>query len=166
MSLVVVDEDYVPPVLGWASITDAILAWDREHREYEPKDTWKASSLGYCLRRQTWQRKKVPETNSVTGKSLRRFRIGSLVEAEVVRDYERAGLSVATQHYVLNEEIGVSGKLDLIARDHFPMVFGVTPELKADMELREALSQEFAGKLGRGNTGLEVKSAVYYGPWA
>jgi hypothetical protein len=147
------------PVLGFDALVDFVIGYDRGVRDaaYERSGYLYPSSLGYCPRRQVWEARGVPFTNPLSEQTLRTFLLGDKVEQTVVECYERAGLARATQTPLRDDELRLSGKLDLIASPDVDMVFrhGLQP---VDLELREAVARQFAGQLGDGNTAIEVKS--------
>lgn len=151
--MIEVQED--APIMGWQSILEYRLKYDREVNPYVRSDNFNASSIGYCMRRQILERRLVPVTNPMDIEALRRFALGNLVENLYLSTYQRAGLALETQHYMVHPDYQVSMKVDLIAAPWVSHVMNGDD----DPLFRKAVQAEFTGKLGRGNVGVEVKSA-------
>ena len=73
---------------------------------------WRASSLGYCLRRQLFNRAKVPGTREPGG--FRTLWLGDIIHRAVQRMVTDAGLMLGDEIALADEELNLTGHVDLI----------------------------------------------------
>lgn len=110
---ITVREEFDPATGDIRHLLDMGLRIERETAPPRTSNRWSASHLGYCLRRQFFERAGVPST--VTGDDPSRiFWIGNQLEWGVTNRLRHAGLLVADQIHVVSEEHSISGYIDLI----------------------------------------------------
>jgi hypothetical protein len=116
---------YVPPAYLAERLTlpdpGFMLDWYlARHREvwdsWEQKDnpTWRASSLGNCLRAQTLQRRGVPSMRTFDEKTIRTFAWGDEVHKFVRKVFWRMGLVIAEEPLLEDPARDCVGHADLI----------------------------------------------------
>lgn len=86
-----------------------LLAKSREKRDYG--QYWSASSAGYCMRRQIFERLGVPYTSEDARKE-RVFEAGHIFHAWLQGLTKEAGLSIAQELELQDEELLVRGHID------------------------------------------------------
>jgi hypothetical protein len=155
------------PLRGFDAMIDLYIDLERQRKDedYTPPDRWSASQLGYCMRRQFLRRKGVPETAPMDTTTLRRFQLGRLVERLVRSVYWRMGYGLAEEVHLIDEDLNVSGYVDLLASS--TVNHDIPQEKESEWgpewtewikKIRKQAEREFAGKLGEGNVGIEIKS--------
>jgi CRISPR/Cas system-associated exonuclease Cas4 (RecB family) len=106
-----------PPVpdAGW--LLDWYLAQHREafnHWTQDANPTWRASSLGNCLRQQTLARRGIPGTRSIDAKTQRAFAWGDEVHKFIRKVYWRLGVVIDEETELKSEDLHIVGHSDLI----------------------------------------------------
>lgn len=102
-------------MIGTDRLLDLYHETERAHFKHtRTSNYWSASALGYCMRRQYLSRLGVPSTRELDGKTLRTFAMGNDVERHVKRAWQRAGLLVAEEIPVRDDELQVTGRIDAI----------------------------------------------------
>lgn len=142
----------------------------RQRDQGHTRTGWRASSLGYCLRKQTYARLGIGAYRAHDAATLRTFSYGDMVHDWLKRIYRNAGV-------LLMEE----GKLELAGQDvagHFDVLLTGTPIDISDeqrerwspewlehvTEMRDALAEHLAGLGGDGAVVIgEIKSTSEYG---
>lgn len=109
-------------------IDDWLINKSREKRDYG--DYWSASSAGYCMRRVIFERLGVPHTTEDARKQ-RVFTSGQLFHDWIQGITKKAGLSIAQELELQDEELMIRGHIDDLV--YFPFVGG---ELNAVAEYR------------------------------
>lgn len=101
--------------------TDELVDWYLlEHREWRQRDQghtrtgWRASSLGYCLRKQTYQRLGVVPYREFDAQTLRTFSYGDMVHDWMKRIYRNAGVLLAEEGRLALPERDVAGHYDCL----------------------------------------------------
>lgn len=93
------------------AIDDWLLAKAKEVRDYG--DYWSASSAGYCMRRVIFERLGVPKVESeADGRKQRVFTSGHLFHAWIQGITKEAGLSIAQELELQDEELMIRGHID------------------------------------------------------
>lgn len=166
---------YAPPISGPVTVRTLMdlraATWsellghaDRPPGE-EGRPSWRASMLGYCMRRQCMWRAGLPETRAETAEEAtdkeRRFAWGRHMEDRVVEDIELSGLLIARQIQCSDRDLEIEGNMDaLMGGEMQPLPERRkwwTPEYQyAVGTLRERVEALLAGSLEP--IGLEVKS--------
>ena len=150
------------PVMGdIRHIFDIGTRVKQETREPKVATGWYASSLGYCLRRQFFERAGVPSTRD--DMPARTLWLGEVIEYAIINRIRQSGLLIAEQVHVVSEEYEASGYLDFI--------FGGTPLIEDPGEVSEQWARYLntykervreAYPDGVPITGVECKSAAQY----
>lgn len=92
-------------------IDEYLLAKSREVRSYG--DYWSASSAGYCMRRNIFERLKVPHVESDDdARKQRVFEAGHIFHEWLQRITKNAGLSVVQEMELQDEDLMVRGHFD------------------------------------------------------
>lgn len=164
---------------GWDQLLDHFI--DAERRllqpEYsKPRNGWRASSFGFCVRRQTYERAGFAKTRKIETKTKRTFKWGDKVHEFVKLVYVRAGLLVVPDplnplRTEWNYQVGtLTGHLDALVvgpprkiTDEPPEVYAkFTPEWQGFIAAfrREVLAAY--GDAFDTPTGIEVKSAASF----
>jgi len=86
-----------------------ILKKSKERRDYG--DYWSASSAGYCMRKNIFDRLGVPEVNPDPRK-YRVFEVGHIVHEFMQRITKEAGLSIAQEVELIDDDLMVKGHFD------------------------------------------------------
>lgn len=89
-------------------------AWWNNWEQAPENRTWRASSLGYCLRKQTLQRLGIPSTTTMDAKTIRTFAWGDEVHSFIRKVFWRLGLVVAEEPTFTDEDRHITGHVDLI----------------------------------------------------
>ncbi len=149
-----------------ATITDLVdlyLGTERELLPHSRPKSFRASSMGYCARRQVLERGGVERTEGFDAKTLRIFSAGDAFHWWLRLMIERAGLLVAEEVNLYDEEWGVSGHVDGIWGGPIQPIFPETLENAKPRWTRflEHLRNEIEGRWGGRLpvTGIEIKSA-------
>lgn len=125
-------------MLGTDKLFDWYLARQREYwepRKDRRRDSWSASSLGYCLRRQVLERRGVPPFTEPDEKTQRMFAWGDQLHKWVRTVYARCGLLVAQEVVVTDERRNIRGHIDAIIT--------TDPEDEPPADLADAWSDEW-----------------------
>lgn len=92
-------------------VDDYLLAKSKEERDYG--DYWGASSAGYCMRRNIFERLKVPHVESDSdARKQRVFEAGHIFHEWLQRITKNAGLSVVQEMELQDEDLMVRGHFD------------------------------------------------------
>lgn len=92
-------------------IIDLGLQAKRETKTPRTSNRWTAGSLGYCLRRQFLDRAGVPVEEDLP---LRTFWIGDLIHDGYQRMMYNAGILLAEELHLVDEDLDLSGYVDMI----------------------------------------------------
>ena len=97
------------------AVDEYLLKKSKEKRDYG--DYWSASSAGYCMRKNIFDRLQVPhvETESDARKQ-RVFESGHIFHEWIQRLTKEAGLSVAQENELIDDKIMVKGHFDDLVR--------------------------------------------------
>lgn len=98
-------------LLDWYIAAERSL-WEREYDK--PRDGWRASSIGFCLRAQWRQRKGIPETIVRDARGQRTMLWGDHVHDFMKRLLWRTGLMVAEEVRVEHPGYALSAHIDAI----------------------------------------------------
>src|ERR1041385_2182661 len=157
--------------MRWDKLLDWYLEYERKHlhRSYSTKrDGWRASSFGYCPRRQFLERAGVERTEVIDAKKRRTFAWGDNVHTFVKRLFWRLGLmlgdEVPLQYGTLTGHMDalVGGVPRSIEAEDPERVESWSPEYREFIpKLRTAVLEQF-GDAPIVPTGLEIKSAHSY----
>lgn len=94
------------------------LRQETEKRKEKKIDAFHASSLGQCKRKQIYRRMNEPESNPPDDRALRIFAVGDIFHEFMQKKAEEAGVLVAKEQSIKNEEYNYSGRYDaLIEKD-------------------------------------------------
>lgn len=99
-----------------------------EKRDYG--DYWSASSAGYCMRKQIFERLKVPPTAD-DARKIRVFEVGDIFHEFMQRITKNAGLSIAQELELQDEDLMVRGHIDdlvMVEREFEPGEIIPVPE--------------------------------------
>lgn len=106
-------EEFDPATGDIRHILDLGLQTERETKGPKVQTGWYASHIGYCLRRQFFERAGVPST--VTGDDPRRvFWVGTQLEWGLINRVRQSGLLIGDQVHVVSKEHHVSGYVDFV----------------------------------------------------
>lgn len=113
---------------------------EKEVRDY--KEFWSASGAGYCMRKNIFDRLKVPHTTSDPRKQ-RIFQAGHLFHEFYQRRSMAAGISVAQEAELMDDKLMVKGHIDdLIVIDGHPILY--------DYKSQNSMAFHWAKKSGKG----------------
>src|SRR5665213_1480762 len=87
-----------------------LIAEAEKERDYG--DYWSASSAGYCMRKQIFQRLKVPPVKPVDARKQRVFTAGHIFHDWIQELTQKAGISVAQEVELQDEDLMVRGHFD------------------------------------------------------
>ncbi len=87
-----------------------LLEKSKEVRSYG--DYWSASSAGYCMRRNIFQRLGVPETGEPDARKQRVFTAGHIFHEWIQGLTKAAGISIAQETELQDEDLMVRGHFD------------------------------------------------------
>jgi hypothetical protein len=104
------------PNSGWLFdwYLTAKRAWWDDWEQPEGERTWRASSLGYCLRRQTLERRGIDALSHPDAKTYRTFAYGDMVHDFVRKAFWNLGLVVCEEPTFVDLRRDVTGHVDLI----------------------------------------------------
>ena len=106
---------------GVRPLVDAyLLEKSKEERDYGPY--WSASSAGYCMRKNIFDRLKVPKTNEDNARLQRVFEMGHLVHEWMQRITKNAGISVSQEGELIDDKIMVKGHYDDLIKTDYGLV--------------------------------------------
>jgi len=101
--------------------TDELVDWYLlQHREWRQRDQghtrtgWRASSLGYCMRKQTYARLGIPSYRDFDAQTLRTFSYGDMTHDWLKRIYRNAGLLVVEGGRLEDPSREVAGHFDVL----------------------------------------------------
>lgn len=106
---------------GVRPLVDAyLLEKSKEVRDYG--DYWSASSAGYCMRKNIFDRLKVPKTNEDNARLQRVFEMGHLVHEWMQRITKNAGISISQEGELIDDKIMVKGHYDDLIKTDYGLV--------------------------------------------
>jgi hypothetical protein len=153
-------------MIGSDAILDVTLATKRTLREREASGRWSASSLGYCQRRQFFQRAGIPETNGPDDKAFRIFAAGDLFHEYLRESWRVAGLLLeppmdrtcwcgrtqaehgSTEWHLGDKERNVSGYLDGLIVGPLAPVFHQDGDMNFAVAVRKRLVETYGNLSG------------------
>ena len=136
---------------GTDAIVDTYLLAHREFRRGSQAHTrtgWRASSLGYCPRRQVYERVGVPKPD-VDVKTLRTFAYGDMVHDWLKGILRRSGMLLAEEGTLAWPERQLKGHYDVLLASSPEPVEAIPAEVAADW------SQEWVAFLGELRRGIQ-----------
>lgn len=95
-------------------IRPAIDKWllDEAAKERNYGDYWSASSAGYCMRKQIFDRLKVPHTKEADPRKQRVFTAGHIFHDWIQELTKNAGISIAQEVELQDEDLMIRGHFD------------------------------------------------------
>lgn len=147
-----------PQELNFDTLFDTHLEmWDTAHPYLRAKDRWICSSIGYCLRRQQYERSGVLK-GDIDLKTLRTFAWGRYLHNQVRRMFDDMGVLITEEHTYDSPELQFSGHIDAIVGGGFTDL-AEDPAIRRFQQGARELYQERMGPPPYPVTGVEIKSA-------
>lgn len=91
-------------------VDEYLLEKAKEKRDYG--DYWSASSAGYCMRKNIFDRLQVPYVNEEDGRKQRVFESGHIFHEWMQRITKNAGLSIASEVELIDDKLMIKGHFD------------------------------------------------------
>lgn len=109
---------------SFQQILNGWLKKEMDERKEKRVDAFHASSLGTCKKKQILRRMNTPESNPITERSLRIFSVGDVFHEWMQKKAEDAGVLIAKEQTITNEEYNYSGRYDaLIEQDGIKLLY-------------------------------------------
>lgn len=164
----IVEPAFDPARFDIRHVLDIGLAAKRSTSPPRTRSGWTSGNLGYCLRRQMFDRAEVPVVESLP---YRTFWIGDLIHDGYQRMMRNAGLLIREEAHLVDEELNLSGYVDMVWGGLIPEGLSEDEEEYRQpwqdflLDYRAELRQRYpeAVDVGFPVTGDELKSANDFG---
>jgi hypothetical protein len=98
-----------------------LLEKAKEVRDYG--DYWSASSAGYCMRKNIFERLKVPHVETdADGRLQRVFLMGHKMHEAIQEITKEAGLSIASEDELIDDKLMIKGHFDDLIKTDYGLV--------------------------------------------
>ncbi len=160
------EPEFDPALVDLRHILDIGLVVQEATRESRTRTGWFASNLGYCLRRQFFERAGVPTRKETQPK--RQLWVGRSLEASLISRLRLAGLLVSDQLHLVDEAHECSGYLDFVwggePYDYLEYEEGEVSEqwINFIQTYRERIRDTYSEQMPLPNTAVELKTAAQY----
>src|SRR6476659_5964620 len=100
-----------PALFDIRHVVDVALQTKAATRPVRTNKGWTAGSLGYCLRRQFYDRADIPTKDDYP---LRTFWVGDLIAGGLSNIVDNAGLLILSELHLIDPDLDLSGYVDMI----------------------------------------------------